>query len=69
MVYTTAEQDTRIPTAFPAGFDVYWETDSRVMWNELERVTEKQELIYEISWIREIGAWRRFLRSRRKAQN
>ncbi len=69
MVYTTANQDARIPTAFPAGLDVHWETDSCVMWNEQERVAEKQELIYEVSWIREIGAWRRFLRSRRKVQN
>ena len=69
MVYTTADQDARTPTALPAGLDVHWETDSWVMWNEQERVAEKQELIYEVSWIREIGAWRRFLRSRRKAQN
>ena len=68
MVYTTTDRDTRTPAAFPAGLDVHWET-SWVMWNEQERVAEKQELIYEVSWIREIGAWRRFLRSRRKAQN
>jgi len=36
------------------------------MWNERERVSEKQELIYEVSWICELGVWRRFLRSRRK---
>lgn len=68
MVYTTADQDVRIPAAFPAGLDVRWETDSWVMWNEQERAAEKQELIYEVSWIREIGTWRRFLRSRRKVQ-
>ena len=38
MVYTTADQDARTPTAFPAGLDVHWETDSWVMWNEQERV-------------------------------
>ena len=69
MMYTTADQDARIPAAFPAGLDVRWETNSWVMWNEQEHAAEKQELIYEVSWIREIGAWRRFLRSRRKAQN
>lgn len=69
MVYTTADQDARTPTAFPAGLDVHLEADSWVMWNEQERVAEKQELIHEVSWIREIGAWRRFLRSRRKVQN
>jgi hypothetical protein len=67
MVYTTADQHARTPTGFPAWLDVHWETDSRVMWNEQERVAEKEELIYEVSWIREIGAWRRILRSRRKA--
>jgi hypothetical protein len=69
MVYTTADQEATLPVGFPAGLDVHWETDSRVLWNEQERVAEEQELIYEVSWIREIGAWRRFLRSRRKAQN
>ena len=69
MVYTTTDQDARTPTAFPAGLDVHWETDSWVMWNEQERVAEKQELIYEVSWIREIGAWRRFLAPRQKVQN
>lgn len=68
MVYTTADQDAGIPAAFPAGLDVRWETDSWVVWNEQERAPEKQELIYEVSWIREIGTWRRFLRSRRKVQ-
>ena len=69
MVHTAADQDATTPTAFPAGLDVHWETDHRVMWNEQKRVVEKQELIYEVSWIREIGAWRRFLRSTRKVQN
>jgi hypothetical protein len=67
MAYTTVDQDAGTPTAFPAGLDVHWET-SWVMWNEQERAAEKQELIYEVSWIREIGTWRRFLRSRRKVQ-
>lgn len=52
MVYTTPNQDARTPT-FPAGLDVHWETDSWEMWNEQERVAEKQELVYEVSWIRE----------------
>ena len=69
MVYTTADQEATTPVAFPAGLDVHWETGSWVMWNEQERVAEKQELIYEVSWICEIGAWRRFLTSRRKVQN
>jgi len=51
---------------FPAGVDVYWETQRRVVWNEQERTREEHELVYEISWINELGLWRRFLRSQRK---
>ena len=51
---------------FPAGVDVYWETQRRVVWNEQERTREEHELVYEISWIKELGLWRRFLRSQRK---
>lgn len=69
MVYTTTDRDTRTPAAFPAGLDVHWEAETRVIWNEREPATEKEELIYEVSWIRELGAWRRFLRSRRRVQN
>ena len=54
---------------FPAGVHVHWETERRATWNEREGVTEEQEPIYEVSWIRELGVWRRFLRSRRKMQN
>ena len=68
MMYTAANREATNPIAFPAGVDVHWETEDRVMWNERECVTEKQELVYEVSWIRELGVWRRFLRSRRKVQ-
>ncbi len=44
------------------------ETEKRVIWNEQERVNEEQELAYEVSWICELGAWRRFLRSCRSVQ-
>jgi hypothetical protein len=43
-----------------------WETTNCVVWNDRERIAEKQELIYEVAWIPELGIWRRFLRSRRK---
>jgi len=36
------------------------------MWNERERVREERELVYEISWIAELGVWRSFLRSQRR---
>jgi len=51
---------------FPAGVDTRWETTNYVAWNDRERIAEKQELIYEVAWIPELGSWRRFLRSRRK---
>jgi hypothetical protein len=52
--------------ALPQGLDAYWETVNRTVWNERENTSEECELVYEISWISELGTWRRFLRSRRK---
>jgi hypothetical protein len=50
----------------PAGLDAHWETQNRFVWNEYEQASEERELVYEISWISELGTWRRFLRSQRK---
>lgn len=50
---------------FPRGIDTHWITENRVLWNEKHRSAEQCELVYEVSWILEIGAWRRFLRSQR----
>jgi hypothetical protein len=55
--------------AFPAGVDARWETENRTVWNELKHASEERELVYEISWIAELGIWRRFLRSNRKVQS
>lgn len=55
--------------AFRAGVDARWETENRMVWNEQEHANEERELDYEIGWIAELGVWRRFLRSRRKARN
>jgi hypothetical protein len=55
--------------AFPAGVEVRWETENRTAWNEQEHAREERELVYEISWFAELGVWRRFLRSQRKARN
>ena len=55
--------------AFPAAVEARWETQNRTVWNELEHASEERELVYEISWIAELGVWRRFLRSQRKARN
>ena len=67
-MYTAGNQQELTPFAFPAG-PVHWETERRVIWNERECLTEEQELIYEVSWIQELGVWRRFLRSRRNVRN
>jgi len=58
----------RVP-AFPAGGDARWETENRMVWNEQEHANEERELVYEISWIAELGVWRRFLRSQRNARD
>jgi len=52
--------------AFPTGVDVHWETQRRMVWNAREHASEERELVYEISWITELGLWRSFLRSHRK---
>jgi hypothetical protein len=52
--------------AFPSGVDTHWETQNRMVWNERQRASEEHEFVYEISWIAELGAWRRFLRSQRQ---
>jgi hypothetical protein len=51
--------------AFPAGVDTHWETKNRMVWNERQQASEEHEFVYEVSWIAELGAWRRFLRSQR----
>jgi hypothetical protein len=53
-------------SGFPAGVDMHWETRRRVVWNEQGQTREEHELVYEISWIKELGLWRSFLRSQRK---
>jgi hypothetical protein len=68
MYRTPSYVEAAPPANFPAGVHVHWETEIRQMWNEKERTTEEQELIYEVSWIPELGLWRRFLRSRKRAQ-
>ena len=51
--------------SFPERTDVYWETTNLPVWNA-EGAAEQQELVYEVSWIKELGMWRRFLTSRCK---
>jgi len=62
-----ASSSTIVPiSGFPIGVDVHWETQRRVVWNEQEHTREEHELVYEISWIKELGLCRSFLRSQRK---
>jgi hypothetical protein len=65
-MHTAANGESNTPVAFPVGLEVHWETENRLTWNERERLSEKEELIYEVSWICELGVWRRFLIARRK---
>jgi len=70
MMYTTTNRAADAPASlFPAQLDTHWVTERRVAWNEQERLAEESELIYEVSWIPELGGRRRFLRSQRKVQN
>ena len=51
---------------FPERTDVHWETTNLQVWNAREGAAEQHELVYEVSWVDELGTWRRFLTSRRK---
>jgi hypothetical protein len=63
---TGATQSMALRTpALLEGIDLHYETENRVVWNERERRNEERELVYEISWIPELNAWRRFLRAQR----
>jgi len=67
---TAANSSTSLPiSGFPAGVDTHWETQRRVVWNERKRTSEAHELVYEISWVEELGLWRSFLRSRREVND
>jgi len=61
----TTHSEALSVAAAPAGDRAYWETENRMVWNEQQHTAEERELVYEISWILELGAWRRFLRSSR----
>jgi hypothetical protein len=54
--------------AFPKGVGTHWITENRILWNEQHRKLEKCELVYEVSWIPDLSAWRSFLRSQRWAE-
>ena len=69
-MYAVASSSAILPiSGFPAGVDVHWKTQRQVVWNEQEHAREEYELVYEISWIKELGLWRSFLRSRHKVKS
>jgi hypothetical protein len=65
MSASTIHAEALLGVPFPSGIDTHWETENRTTWNERERTSEERELVYEVSWISELGVWRRFLRSQR----
>lgn len=65
MSASTIHAEALLDVPFPSGIDTHWETEIRTMWNERERTSEERELVYEVSWISELGLWRRFLLSQR----
>jgi len=68
MSASTTHAQALLGATFPEGVNTHWVTENRTVWNEQERVSEERELVYEISWISELNAWRSFLRSQRKNQ-
>jgi hypothetical protein len=56
------------PTNSFAEIESHWETEILKVWNAKLFIAEECELVYEVSWIPELGFWRRFLRFQRKLQ-
>jgi hypothetical protein len=65
MSATAIEIESLPAGSFPNGVDTHWITENRILWNEQHRKAEECGLVYEVSWILEISARRRFLRSQR----
>ena len=53
--------------AIPVGTDQHFETEQRTMWDDETQSYQVHEFVYEVSWVPELGVWRRFLRTHRKA--
>jgi hypothetical protein len=68
MRYEVRTEPAAASTPFPDRTDVQWErTDLQV--RNAGGFVEQQELVYELSWIEELGTWRRFLTSRRTVRS
>lgn len=64
-----SEASAAYMAAFPERMDTHFETTNLPVSNPREGKVEEQELVYEVSWVEELGMWRRFLTSRRIVQN
>lgn len=63
---TAATHAKALSTPASLGEDTHYETENRTVWNDEERKQEEHEFVYEVSWVPELGVWRRFLRTHRK---
>jgi hypothetical protein len=66
MKYEVSHATAAYIPPFPERTDVHWETMSLQLWNALEGTAEQHDLVYEVSWVEDLGMWRRFLTSQRK---
>jgi hypothetical protein len=65
---TTNTYATALPVpVVPLGINPHYETENRMVWNEEKYTSEEHEFVYEVSWIPDLGVWRWFLRTHRKA--
>jgi hypothetical protein len=69
MTYEVHSKAAAACAPFPGRTDVHWETTNLQVWNAREDSVEQQELVYEVSWINELGMRRRFLTSRCKVHS
>jgi len=60
----TSHTSALVPT-ITQGTDAHCETEIRNVWNDDNQTNEVHEIVYEVSWIPELLAWRRFLRADR----
>jgi hypothetical protein len=65
MSATVIDMENLAAAPFPKGADTHWITENRILWNQQHRKTEECRLVYEVSWVSELNAWRSFLRSQR----
>lgn len=68
MKYGVHTQPAAACSPIPERTHVEWETTNLQVSNA-EGFVEQQQLVYEVSWIEELGTWRRFLMSWRQMRS